>query len=606
MKKIAFLIIISSSLFSQSILNTKHNLSVSGPGGIKAESEQEVCIFCHTPHGASSAAQLWNHEVTTQNYQLYSSDYLTSKSYPTPTQPNPRSKLCLSCHDGTIALGSVFNVRGSTTVINMTYNGSPVTTMPTTAAGYIGTDLKDDHPVGYTYDTSKDPELVSRSWPWNTPVRLDPDAPNGTIECVTCHDPHNNQYGKFLKMSNTNAALCTFCHNKTGWSSSIHATSNQSYTTPEGNTTTVGEWACRNCHKAHSGGGVPYILKNAEENTCYGGGSSCHGSNGVKPIEPLMNYPHAHPTNTVSGVHKNPETADDFANRHAECPDCHNPHQAQAGTHDGTIRSLPGALKGAWGVEPDPWPQAPTGMTNNDVTLAIPPKSSYVVRNPATAEYQICLKCHSNYTTLPSGEAILNLAAEINPNYPSYHGIVPGGQSNPYCNSNSMNEPWGTYKIVTCSDCHGSDNPSDPKGPHGSNLTHMLVASITSDNQNGTPLCFVCHKRSNYWDGPLVSSRFNRHPSNFRRHKREATLGCFTCHMYDYSSKGNSTGGNSHMIFVHGWNKRFYYNEKTGKPSKYKEYSDAFVDGYVEDISFTQKRCEPVCHGEEDYKSVGP
>ena len=35
---------------AKNIIQTMHNLSVSGPGGIKAVSEQEICVFCHTPH----------------------------------------------------------------------------------------------------------------------------------------------------------------------------------------------------------------------------------------------------------------------------------------------------------------------------------------------------------------------------------------------------------------------------------------------------------------------------------------------------------------------------------------------------------------------------
>ena len=40
-------------LFSDSVVNSKHNLSVSGPGTIKAATENQVCIFCHAPHDAS-------------------------------------------------------------------------------------------------------------------------------------------------------------------------------------------------------------------------------------------------------------------------------------------------------------------------------------------------------------------------------------------------------------------------------------------------------------------------------------------------------------------------------------------------------------------------
>src|SRR5208283_3723202 len=85
-----------------------------------------------------------------------------------------------------------------------------------TSTSNLGTSLRDDHPVGYIYDNAHDPELVNRAWPWNTSVKLDPDASNGTVECQTCHDPHDNSNTKFLRMPNINAALCTFCHSKAG------------------------------------------------------------------------------------------------------------------------------------------------------------------------------------------------------------------------------------------------------------------------------------------------------------------------------------------------------------------------------------------------------
>ncbi len=93
------------------IKNTKHNLSVSGPGPVLAISEQQVCKFCHTPHNASPSVALWNHVLTEeQNYINYWSP--TLKSYPSQEAAPPVdgfSRLCLSCHDGTVALGSLIN-----------------------------------------------------------------------------------------------------------------------------------------------------------------------------------------------------------------------------------------------------------------------------------------------------------------------------------------------------------------------------------------------------------------------------------------------------------------------------------------------------------------
>jgi len=225
-----------------SIVNSKHNLSVTGPGTIKASTEQEICVFCHTPHTSQTTAPLWNRQSTTATYTLYSSDNLTSLSYPSPSQPNNRSKLCMSCHDGTIAIGAVYNVPGGGSSITMS---GGVTTMPSTSGSHLGTTLVNDHPVGYQYSTTADPELVTRTWPWGTPVKLDPDASSGRVECHTCHDAHDDQYSHFLTTSNQNAAICTFCHNKAGWNGTgvVHRVSTQSYTPPGGTATTIGEWS---------------------------------------------------------------------------------------------------------------------------------------------------------------------------------------------------------------------------------------------------------------------------------------------------------------------------------------------------------------------------
>jgi len=580
-------IFMAVNLFGQvSVKNTKHNLSVSGPGTVKAESEQAICIFCHTPHRSTADAQLWNRQPTSASYTLYTSNYLTSKSYVSPNQPNAKSKLCLSCHDGTIALGSIYNTTGSGTSSPVPMAGG-VTTMPTGASGHLDIALTDDHPVGYSYVNASDPELVVRGWPWNGNVTLDPNTSEGKVECHTCHNSHDNQWGYFLRTDNTDAALCTTCHNKSNWSTAVHNSSVQNYTPPGGTATTIGEWACRNCHKAHGGTGAPYILKLSEENTCYE--SSCHGtvpSPTTSDIKTQLDKTYAHPTNIESGKHKNPDTQATLADRHAECQDCHNPHQATGVTHDGTTRTPSGVLRGTWGVDLPTWPAAPTNMISNDTSFTYPLSTDFVVQNPATGEYQICMKCHSDYTTQLLGKH--NIAAEINPNNASYHGIVPGGASNPYCDQTTMNEPWGTNKIVWCSDCHGSDSGGDPQGPHGSNLDNILVASVTSDASNGTPLCFVCHKISNYWDGQ-TRTRYDQHPGSRGGHKKPQ--GCFSCHMYDFSDFGGSTGGNSRSIFIHGQNKRFYWRETGSGVPGYNQLADAFINGYIADIDFQGQQC---------------
>src|SRR3989304_6247222 len=112
----------------EDIRNTKHNLSSIGPAGRAVFTQQttEICIFCHTPHGAVGDeeaaglnAPLWNRRLSTARYILYDQVWSTSfeayETKPKPNAPTGYSRLCLSCHDGTIALGTVINPPGSGT-----------------------------------------------------------------------------------------------------------------------------------------------------------------------------------------------------------------------------------------------------------------------------------------------------------------------------------------------------------------------------------------------------------------------------------------------------------------------------------------------------------
>jgi predicted CXXCH cytochrome family protein len=536
------------------MLNTKHDLSVSGTGQIRASTEGSLCVFCHTPHVPSGyqADQLWNHELTTANYELYSSDYLTSLNYAGPDQPNERSKLCLSCHDGTVAIGAVYNNGGGPMTIEMQ---NDVVTMPPGNPGYIGTSLLNDHPVGYVYDNSRDPELVGRGWPWSTPVHLDPDAPDGTVECQTCHDPHSNKNGYFLRVANTGAALCTFCHSKTGWTESAHSTSPQPLATSDTSGTTVGEWACRSCHKSHNGEGVPYLLTRQEENTCFTAG--CHGSTDTGPatvnIQSELGKLYAHPTLTVSGSHRDPDTQSSLnvPNRHAECQDCHNPHQSKAGLHSAGSNLLSGTLAGVEGVAP--------GTSNNWTQT-----TTYTELKPALRESQLCFKCHSSYafglapggvTTIagPSGTNITDQAMEFNPANRSAHPVQVGslGQSGSTApqalQPGALTSEWGSPGTQTmyCSDCHGSDQPASPtvpQGPHGSDYRFMLTgpAKYWPENANGEPWSLNDIQTDiNNWQNDLFC--VNCHPMKvnglYLNNVHEAgqhqggTVKCITCHV---------------------------------------------------------------------------
>ncbi len=255
------------------VRGTRHNLSSGGPGGTQstAAGTSEVCVFCHTPHGGTQADQggtpmrppLWNRRVPAgSTYTPYTSSSLDAQNIVDGlnAQPGGSSKLCLSCHDGTLALGNVNVLNGSANVsIPMQGTGAGGVMPPGEgqASGFtrfLGTDLRNDHPISVTYDATlavRDGELrvpdSSQRWPPGSGSVLAVRSPGykpllpleptglgglGQAQCATCHDPHTRELDptkgnqKFLRAqrfqetapaNNHNVAgdiLCLSCHDK--------------------------------------------------------------------------------------------------------------------------------------------------------------------------------------------------------------------------------------------------------------------------------------------------------------------------------------------------------------------------------------------------------
>jgi predicted CXXCH cytochrome family protein len=169
----------------------------------------EICKYCHTPHNADMnmvSVPLWNHQTTAATFTVYTSSTLDA----TPGQPTGVSKACLSCHDGTVSIDS--------------YTGHIVNNAATklTAAnpGFLDTDLRNDHPISFTFDAA----LATKDGTLFTPASatcVDTSSPcqvplySGQVECASCHAVHGSgAVPKFLRMSNTGSALCLKCHNK--------------------------------------------------------------------------------------------------------------------------------------------------------------------------------------------------------------------------------------------------------------------------------------------------------------------------------------------------------------------------------------------------------
>lgn len=187
---------------------TGHDFSLTGWAG------GEICIACHTPHNANAAftlVPLWNNrEQTVASYDLYTS--VTGTLDATMVQPAGMSKLCLSCHDGTVALENFGGVTGGGTIIGGT--------------GNFGTDLNNDHPVSFVYNAALatadgelfDPATQSAGLPTAGTIEarlLFGATTSATVECASCHDVHNSaSVAKLLVKSNVGSALCLTCHDK--------------------------------------------------------------------------------------------------------------------------------------------------------------------------------------------------------------------------------------------------------------------------------------------------------------------------------------------------------------------------------------------------------
>ncbi len=196
------------------LAKSAHDFSTAG-----WNTSQKICVACHTPHFSDttvSSAPLWNHTNSTQTYTLYTSPTLQS----TMGQPGGNSKLCLSCHDGTVAIDSFGGAGGTTMITNAAYK----------ATSNIGTALNNDHPIGITYNAAlvtKNPTLYNPdtqnvtigSSPTKTGTITATLLYNGQMECSSCHDVHNtfavgaNGTG-MVKMAAAGSAICLACHNK--------------------------------------------------------------------------------------------------------------------------------------------------------------------------------------------------------------------------------------------------------------------------------------------------------------------------------------------------------------------------------------------------------
>ena len=538
-----------------------HNFTASSGSNVVAPGSLG-CTFCHAPHsGLGGITPLWNQTLSGQTYTVYTSTTYKQQGSAQPVL-GKSSSLCLSCHDGTVAVGQT-----------AVYGKIPVSgSMNKTDV--VGTNLSGSHPFSLVLPIKDAPDLVASLAAQG--ATADPTGAvklvGGNIECTSCHNPHVQAIDpiaqNFLVRDSSSGQMCLACHDPNrvmtgqinllgGWTGSIHAvaTNQVASSANVGLYTTVAQNACSSCHMEHNAAGPARLLRPATPAalgvdastqdcvTCHSGGSN------ISPAAPNVYAEFAkisHLLPTGINVHDEAEAAVLNNNRHATCVDCHSPHAANALT----VFSAPPGIR--------PPQNNVTGVSATD---------GVTVLTPGVNQYENCLRCHGTsvgkqvllkYGYLPTrmvfaGDA-LNVIPQFSPNSTSSHPVMHDRSSplpQPSLLVNMLNEN-GTVSgrlvglRIFCTDCHNSEDNREfggagPNGPHGSMYTHILER-IYQFSQAATPgglvsnlyptpdlspqgpyaLCGKCHDLNNV----LSNASWAQHS----RHVSQDGFSCSVCH----------------------------------------------------------------------------
>lgn len=174
------------------VAGTVHNLSVTGPGDVRSMTEDEICKFCHIPHNPVAASPLWGRKMSGAQYRVPDVRQSFGGRAPAP-QPDGASRLCLSCHDGTVALGDIGGEEAPVPMVSAQQ-------LAPGNRGFLGTDLSGSHPVSIPMpdaDASFAADGLDMGLRPRALIETDQDVKldsRGKMQCTSCHDPHSDRY----------------------------------------------------------------------------------------------------------------------------------------------------------------------------------------------------------------------------------------------------------------------------------------------------------------------------------------------------------------------------------------------------------------------------
>ena len=226
----------SSHDFTDNIKNRKAFTGTPGGTDVALEAwnaRNEICRVCHVPHDHSlnpegtpryRSGLLWNHKLSSATYTMYDSTWSPTINGTQDGQPTGTAKLCLGCHDGTVAIDTFDKYTTATVFFDGTATGySTGYKVPGfTVGGNL--DMRGTHPLSIAFPAADvneftDPNVAT----WASGDTVASTLDNGKIQCSTCHDVHSQEQvagTHLLRAAQTVAqggvasGLCLTCHVK--------------------------------------------------------------------------------------------------------------------------------------------------------------------------------------------------------------------------------------------------------------------------------------------------------------------------------------------------------------------------------------------------------